>query len=220
MSSPHSVLELQVQTLLEVVESHREARCQELRAEAERQRHALLAQAYGEARRRMHEAVEEERLRGRQRIAAARAQVQTRLRQRAHQTALLLLHQGWDSVHETLMARWKVPESRRRWIEALGRQALRTLPRQRWRIEHPPGWDTGEADALCAQVEGHCGARPDFRADNDVAAGLRLVTDGACLDGTLKGLLVDRSATEAQLLAQLNRLLAAGAQPPGPEATP
>ena len=156
----------------------------------------------------MHAAVEEERLRANQRIAAARAQVQTRLRQRAHQTALLLLHHGWDHLHQALIERWKAPETRSRWIAALGRQALHTLPRQAWKIHHPPGWDTAEASTLCERIAGHCGVKPSFEADNEIGAGLRLVTDGACLDGTLEGLLADRSAIEAQLLAQLNHLLA------------
>lgn len=214
MNEPRSVLELQVQTLREVVEAHREKRCRELMTEAKRQRHALLSQAYDEARQRMHAAVEEERLRGHQRIASARAQVQTRLRQRAYQTALLLLHQGWDRLHEALMERWKTPEARSKWIEALGSQALRALPRQAWRIEHPLGWDTREASALLDRIERHCGTKPTLRADKEMSAGLRLMTDGACLDGTLEGLLADRSAIEAQLLAQLNRLLGASEERP------
>lgn len=212
MSAPRSVIEAQVQSLLELVENQRETRCAELREEAERQARVLLAEAHAEARRRMHQVAEEERLHAREQIAAAEAQLQTRIRQQQHKTALLMLHEGWEQLGEAVLRRWKDEAGRRRWIGALLRQALHALPHCSWTIQHPPGWDPAECAELNARIHSHCGEAPHFESTPELHAGLRISTEGACLDGSLEGLLSDRHAIEAQLLAQLNRLLANGSE--------
>lgn len=207
MNAPRSVVEAQVETLLTLVEQHRAARCSELLAQAEERRHTLLAEAYSEARARMHEAVLTERRRGQDKLDATRAQLATRARQQQHQTALLLLQQGWELLGQALLQRWKTAPQRRQWIDALLHQALQRLPRCAWVIEHPPGWDSAECTAMQEALRAHCGGMPQLRADEQIDAGLRICAAGACLDGTAEGLLADRAAIEAQLLAQLHRLL-------------
>lgn len=207
MNAPRSVVEAQVETLLALVEQHRAARCGELLAQAEARRHALLAEAYAEARVRMREAILTERRRGQDKLDATRAQLATRARQQQHQTALLLLQQGWELLGQAMLQRWKTAPQRRQWISTLLHQALQRLPRCGWVIEHPPGWDTTECAALQDALRDHCGGMPQLRADEQIDAGLRIRAAGACLDGTLEGLLADRAAIEAQLLAQLHRLL-------------
>jgi hypothetical protein len=215
MSEPAGILDAQLQSLLALVTEQRDARCEAIRAEAEAQAHELLHKGYREARQRMHEAIEEERGRIRHRLEATSAQLQTRERQHRHQRALLLLHRGWEILQLALEERWRVEGNRGQWLQGLFTQALRDLPARPWRIVHPPGWSPEELGALTRQVSDHCGAVPQFEVDNSVKAGLRIHSDGACLDATLEGLLADRSAVEAMLLAELNRLLATDQLPHG-----
>lgn len=207
MSGAHSVLEAQVETLLALVEQHRAERCSKLLAEAQERRQALLREAYGEARVRVHEAIVTERRRGQDKLDATRAQLETRARQQQHRTALLLLQHGWELLGQAVLQRWKSAPQRQQWVCDLLRQALQRLPRCSWVIEHPPGWELAECAEMQDQLQAHCGGMPELRADDQIDAGLRICADGACLDGTLEGLLADRNAIEAQLLAQLHNLL-------------
>ncbi|MEW6648404.1 MAG: hypothetical protein AB1450_14475 [Pseudomonadota bacterium] len=207
MSEAHSVVEAQVETLLALVEQHRAERCGELLAQAAERRQALLSAAYGEARARVREAILTERRRGQDKLDATRAQLETRARQQQHRTALLLLQHGWELLGQAVLQRWKSAPQRRQWVCGLLHQALQRLPRCSWVIEHPPGWDLAECAEMQEQLRTHCGTLPELRANDQIDAGLRICAAGACLDGTLEGLLADRSAIEAQLLAQLHRLL-------------
>ncbi len=207
MSEPGSVLEAQMQTLLTLVEQHQRSRCEQVLATARAKRSEIIGQAHHDGRRRMHEAIDTERRNAREKLEATRAQLQTRARQQQHKSALLLLHRGWELLGEAVLLRWKSPPQRRQWVCALLQQAMALLPARQWIIEHPPGWDHGECAELLPPVCEHCGSEPQLRANEQLHAGLRICADGACLDGTLAGLLADREAIEAQLLAQLNRLL-------------
>lgn len=207
MSETSGVLAAQEGTLLALVERHRADRCAALLAQAEARRAVLLTQAHREARARMREAIRAERRRGEDRLAATRAQLQTRRRQQQHRTALLLLEQGWERLVQAVLARWQSAPERHLWVAALLHQARERLPRGAWVIEHPPGWDGAECAELLAPLEAHCGGAPQLRADARLLAGLRIRAEEACLDGSLDGLLADRAAIEAQLLAQLHRLL-------------
>ncbi len=213
MSELHSVLEAQVETLLALVEKHRAESCALLLAQAEERRHALLAAAHGEERKRMHQAIETERLRGKEKLDATRAQLQTRARQQQHRTALLLLQHGWELLGQAVLQRWKLAPQRRQWVSSLMHQAMELLPRCAWVIEHPAGWDPAECAEFKEPIHAHCGSVPRLLANDQLHAGLRICADGACLDGTLEGLLADREAIEAQLLAQLHRLLNTEQQP-------
>jgi hypothetical protein len=207
MSDPHSVLDAQVETLLALVERHRSERCAEILAQAEAKRHTLLSEAYSEAHARMREAIVMERRRGQEKLDATRAQLATHARQQQHRIALLLLQHGWEMLGQAVLQRWKSAPQRRLWVCALLRQALHLLPRCSWVIEHPPGWDPAECAELQETLRSHCGSTPQLRSNDQFDAGLRICAEGACLDGTLEGLLADREAIEAQLLAQLQRLL-------------
>ncbi len=218
MSEAHSVLDAQVDTLLTLVEQHRTERCAQLLTQAQERRHAVLSEAYAEARLRLREAILSERRRGQDKLDATRAQLETRARQQQHRTALLLLQHGWELLGQAVLQRWKSAPQRHVWVGVFLHRALQVLPRCGWVIEHPPGWDIAECHQLHDAIQAHCGDAPQLRDNDQLHAGLRIHADGACLDGTLEGLLADREAIEAQLLAQLHRLLNAD-QPPA-EARP
>lgn len=218
MNTPAGVLDAQLQSLLELLERHRETRCRAIREQAEEKRRELLAQAHGEARQRMHRAIAAERQRTEAELTAARAQLQTRARQRQYRIALSLLETGWEQIRQAVRERWHDPQARGQWVRALVDEALVVLPRSRWRIEHPTDWDPAELSEEMARVREGCGSEPELAARTDLQAGLRFCTDGACLDGSADGLLADRTGVEAQLLAELHALLGRDALsgPPGP----
>ena len=206
MSEPQSVLEAQVAELLKVVEEHREERCRHILERAQSQAATIVKQAHHEARARMHAAIAEERSRAQEKIASTRAHLQTQRRQRQQQADVLLLERSWEKLCETLMKRWQDVDQRRAWVRALLREGLMSLPAEKWRIEHSPGWQSAELlDLSSATPLGAQSQTPVFVEAPDIAAGLRIHVGHACLDGTLDGLLAIREAIEAQLLAELKR---------------
>ncbi|NIQ44086.1 MAG: hypothetical protein GTN85_18665 [Pseudomonas stutzeri] len=207
MNESTSVIEAQVEALLELVEDYRERRCRQVLEHARAEAVAAVKQAHHEARTRMHKAIEEERTRSQQKIAATQAQLQTQRRQRQQQGDTALLRTAWDALQERLLARWQDAGSRRTWVQALLRQARAVLPAKNWRIEHPVGWRTQEAlgpgSELSALGESEL---PAFVEMSEITAGLHIRADDACLDGTPVGLLASRAEIEAQLLAEFHRL--------------
>jgi hypothetical protein len=207
MSEPQTIIEAQVGELLKLVESHRQDSCRKILEQAQSQAATIVKQAHREARARMHAATEQERTRAKEKIASTRAHLQTRRRQRHQQADMLLLERGWEKLRETLMKRWQDVDQRRVWVQALLREGLTLLPAEAWRVEHPPGWQPAEMlDLSSATALGTQDQTPVFVEARDIAAGLRIHVDHACLDGTLDGLLAIREAIEAQLLAEFKRL--------------
>ncbi|HKJ76422.1 MAG TPA: hypothetical protein VKA64_04385 [Gammaproteobacteria bacterium] len=208
MSEPSGILDAQLRSLTELVDSYRDERCQAILEQARAQRDRYLQQAYREARERMHEAIQEERARARREIRAAEAHLQTRRRQRRHQAALDLLHHGWEQLRDALRERWRDDRARAEWLQALTDQACQRLPASRWQVEHPPGWSPEEAGTLRERAEARCGEDPAFQPDQTISGGLRIRATDALLDGTVEGILTDRRAIEGELLAELHHLLA------------
>lgn len=212
MSEANPIVDAQRNALMELLRQTRERQYAEVSEQAQAQQHKLLAQAHREARTRMHSAVMLERSRAEHQLVAARAQLQTRARQRQYQVALALLAEGWEQLQGALDARWRDPDQRRQWILALLEQGLQVLPSCPWRIQHPADWQTAELAEAAERVQRHCGSEPQWQPDPDLTAGLRIYARHACLDGTHRGLLADRTAVEARILAELDRLLGNGSR--------
>ena len=191
--------------MLKLVENHERARCREVTAQAQHEARRLLREAHAGARRRMHRHVQElKHFRDREQTRA-QAEVATARRQHRQRCDRALLEAGRVQLRASLLARWQETGARRRWVENLVRQAFARLPRGRWTIAHPAGWDKAERDALTQPPARAPGAAPEWIEDRQIAAGLRFHVGGACLDGTLDGLLADRTAVEALLLAEIDR---------------
>lgn len=160
----------------------------------------------------MHEAILSERRRSAQWLEATRAQLRNRRREEHQRISLLMLHRGWESLRETLVDRWRVPATQRRWCENLLERARLALPAGHWNIEHPSGWRPAAAREFAANVAAATGHTPTLSPNSDITAGLRICCATACLDGTLGeqglGLLFDRTGAEARLLAHLHHILA------------
>lgn len=212
MSTPSSVLEAQLQSLLQLVEQQRAEECAQVEAEVRQQRDEILQRAHHQARTRMHEAIVTERRRNERQLDSTRAQLRTRNREHQHKVALLMLHRGWEALREALAARWRDPQTQKQWCDNLLERAQARLPGGPWDIEHPSGWKQAPAQAFAQQVRQATGYAPTLCADSDISAGLRICADTACLDATLGrpgiGLLADRTTVEARLLAHLHHILA------------
>ncbi len=200
-------LEARTADLLALVEADRQARCDAIARETGRRNGALLAQAHADARLRMREAFAEERQRAASEIAAAEADLATRRRRHAQQRASALLALGLARLPDALARHWHDDALRGAWIDAVVAGALAALPRDAWRIAHPPGWDRGEQQALSARLEPVLASAPSFVGDPGIAAGLRIAAAGNVIDGSLAGILSDRGALGSRLLG----LLEAGA---------
>lgn len=190
--------------MLKLVESHELARCRELMAGAHEKIGTLLGTAHQSARRRMHRHVQELKHYRDREIARVQAELATARRQQRQRRDGALLEAGWARLSAALLARWQETGTRQRWVDNLARQAFARLPHARWQAAHPANWPAVERAVLAEALTRALGAAPELIEDRNIAAGLQFRAGGACLDGTLEGLLVDRAVIEATLLAELD----------------
>jgi hypothetical protein len=211
MSAPENSADTRIRHLLQVVERHREERCNALLEQAQSQARQVLKQAHGEARTRVHADILEVREQYRQKISSAQARELTRARQRRQKADRELLMTILEPLHVALLRRWRRYETRQQWIRALVQQASATLVSTHWCIEHPADWPLQERTALEVQLNREVQSALRFEAQASIPAGLRIGAGGAYVDGTVEGLLRDRTRIEALLLASVNAHRDAGA---------
>lgn len=193
--------------LIELIMATRDARSAEILGQAREQAQARIHAAFREARQRVSHAIDEERVRARGLLTVNEARLETHNRQRYQDAVQHLLSRARHRLGAALLARWNDAAQRKQWLEHLLGQALARLPRAHWIIEHAEGCDSHELAAWLERVTEHTGVRPTLTSDKHIAAGLRIQAGGACLDGTLAGLLADERAVQAKLLAQLEAAL-------------
>jgi hypothetical protein len=198
-------LERRAQALLDLVEGDRSAQCEAILAEARARAAAIVAEARAEARARIREVFAEERRRTHERVAAAHAKLNTRRRLHDQQRSAALLELGWRRLPDALRGRWQEGGMRRAWIDAVVTAASRVLARAPWRIAHDPGWPPDERQAVGDRIAAKLGVVPVFVADAGIVAGLKIAAGGNVIDGTLGGLLADRTEVGAKLLRHLEQ---------------
>jgi len=181
--------------LLRLVEEDRARRCAEILAAAESQAAELRRQAHREARERVRAALAEARERLQRQIAAAAAQLQTRQRLAQQDCDTRMLDQAFTALPGALIARWQQPATRRQWLDFAMHQAAQLLPRTRWRIEHAPGLTPGDIGSVSAWAES-----TEWEEDAGLGAGVRIHSNGNCIDASLPGLLSDRENLASALL--------------------
>jgi hypothetical protein len=204
VNEPNSLVDAQLQHLLEVVEQHRDERCNKLLDEANTQAQQLLKRAWGEGRARLRQAVLDNREQMRRQLASAQARQQTQLRMQQQREDQTLLARAWQPLHDKLLQRWQQADSRRQWINELLAQGAAMLIDPHWHIEHPADWPETERTAVETQLHAELGQAPLFSERAEIAAGLRICAGDACIDGTSGGLLRARDRIEATMLAILN----------------
>lgn len=193
--------------LVELIATTRNTRCATILEQARSQAQARVRVAFQEALRRVHLAIEGERLRSRNLLAVNAARLDTHNRQHYQHAVQHLLARARYRLDTALRARWAAPDSRRQWLEHLLVQARLRLPATTWTIEHPADWDPAEIGHWQQAIQAASGSAPVLASRDGIAAGLRILAGGVCLDGSLEGLLADERAIQAQLLARLEAAL-------------
>jgi hypothetical protein len=191
-------VERSMQALLDLVESDRARLCDQILGEAHERARALRADAGAAARARMRQVFEEQRRRRDERLAAAEARLATERRLHEQRRLAAWLRLASEGLPNALQALWQQDETRSAWARAVLAAARLRLPPGRWRVVHAADWPADERERvlLSATLE----EKTTCEADPGIAAGLKVVCGGIVLDGTLEGLLADRSDFESRLL--------------------
>jgi len=158
----------------------------------------IVTAAYAQARASVRKGVERERRRREQEQLKARAREETRERLATQLRVRRLLAMGWALLPDVLISHWQDATARRRWCRSALGEARRRLLGERFTVEHAPGLSPVELD----DMQGECpGRKLDFVSATDLRAGLRVRTQGACLDASIESLLADPAHIESLLLA-------------------
>ena len=181
------------------VNKDRDQRCAQLHDDVMGQVQVILRAARQEARAIVRDAVSRERKQGEQALRQAHAKAQLEERQRAQQQARTQLEEMWAAIGNVLETRWADPLCRNSWVKAAIRQGRILLGDRVWHIEYGTGWPPDALNQLSKFVP----HETQLRCDSGIRAGIRIKTDGACLDATVAGLLASRRQVESDFLAQL-----------------
>ena len=161
--------------LLVLVEQDRRTRCEAIERESIRQSREALAAARSAARLRVGDVLRAERRRLRQRTGAAEAELATAKRRHETRHVAAMLALGLQRLAGALVARWRDPAGRDEWSAHVLEGARASFGDTPFEVEHSP------------------------------TAGLKVRAGGNVIDGTLEGLLGDRDAVGAALLARLGK---------------
>jgi F0F1-type ATP synthase membrane subunit b/b' len=205
MNAPGSIVDTQLQQLLEVVEKHREEECSKLIEQARARSRKIVRAAFSDARRRLHQDIVNTREDTRKQLASAEAQYQTQLRLARQELDQKLLATAWLSLYEALIRLWQDPETRKGWIRDCIKQASHILIEQDWVIECPIDWSEDECIEIRKRLIEERGDQIIFQTKPSIYAGLRITAGNSCVDGTVEGLLRQRTRIEELLLAAINK---------------
>lgn len=194
--------------MLQLVRDYQRDQCQAAYAQARVTATQLLQTAHRTARQRMHARIQELRSNLARQRARAAAELATVERSHRSRCDAALIEGGWGPLLRAMQRRWQDPAARLQWVEHLAARARTLLPAGDWQVFHPRDWPVSEQQRFAGLCHPHASIR-QFVAQDEITAGLRLCADGACLDGTLAGLLADRAAVESRLLAELAKSVSA-----------
>ena len=201
MSSSGQPVASRLRQLLEVVNQDREQRCAELIGQARAEADRIVSRAWQKTRARLHHEVLQARDHYRRHLLLEQASNEARSRQARQRADRAWLQQVWQPLQEALARRWQTAEGRGLWIEVLTAQAMASLVRRDWQIEHPSDWPEAEHQQLKTRLQAALGEVPVFVADPALSAGIRVRAGDTVVDGSGAGLLRDRAHIEALLLA-------------------
>jgi len=193
----------QAEVLVREIAQQTKEECGALTTTAEREARAVVADAHASARRRMHEAIVELRREAARRLARARAAAETTARQRTQRRATETIARAWPLLLEALAAQWRDAAGRRAWCDGVARVVRDRITAGMLTIEHPADWPVEEQRDLRSAL-GRDSDAVAFTACGDLTAGIRVKAGQATLDATLDGLLADREAITALLLAEID----------------
>ncbi|MGD8636593.1 MAG: hypothetical protein PVI48_09010, partial [Gammaproteobacteria bacterium] len=134
-----SIVDAQIRAMLEGIEQDLDARREEMLSEAQSQARGLLRNARRQARARVSQAVAEERDHRDRSLQRAGAALASRIRRKQQDLDREQLELGHEKLRQALLERWKNPDARKAWAEALLAEAGRLLGNSTWTIEYPAG---------------------------------------------------------------------------------
>ncbi len=204
MTQADSIVEAQMQHMLEVIDEYRQHESKIILAEAKTQVSDVVNKAYADTRQRLRQSILQERIRIREAITSAQAQLDTRTRQQQQKKDQSSLTKAWTLLQQQLTQSWQHAETQEQWLTMALNQATKVLPHAAWVIHHSPSWSPKENN-FAQQVEQQTRYTPVFRTDENINAGLRISYESACVDATLDGLLHDRSRIESMLLINIHQ---------------
>jgi hypothetical protein len=205
MNTFEGILDLQVQSVIEALRTQQQRRCREIEIGASRKAEQLLVDSRRRMRERVHKAVVEERQRRETALLDARHRIETAGRRKVQQHYREFLHDAMPLLQDALENRWRDTEARRAWCEMVIGEAADVLSPAAWTVEHPGDWSDDDTQWLQQAFAARGLPKPDLQQDTDIAAGLRVRLDTACLDATLYGLTAKLHVVEAKLLAAWER---------------
>jgi hypothetical protein len=208
VSTPGTIVEAQMEALLRRVAREQESQCRRAREAAEEQARGIVVRAWEEGRARLRQAVQEERRGIEHALSDRRAALETAARQREQAVLRGLIDDAWRALPTVLAASWEETAARREWCRAACALALRALsPASTFVAEVDAGASAEVAETITRGLAA-AGAQPvEVRHVQGLGAGLRIRGGLACVDATVPGLLASREHVEAELLAELGRLL-------------
>jgi hypothetical protein len=174
-------------------------------AAAERDARAIVAQARAAGRDRVRAAITELRREGASRLARATAQLETEQRARAQRLAAQAVGDALSLLRDELDTRWRDPQNRRQWTDAIARLCNKRLRPGAWQIEHPSDWSAPEQRDFTAMIGERDGVEISFKAESDLKSGLRIKADQAVFDATPQGLLADGRTIAAMILDEIEQ---------------
>ena len=198
-----SILDLQLQSMLERIETELASRRETILGQAKSGARELLGQARRKARERVAEAVAEQRNHWERSLRKADAALASRIRRKQQVLDRVQLGAGREQLVRALDGRWGDPAARSAWARAALDEAGRMLPPGSWQFEYPQTLDAGEASAYLESIE--LPATVSAVPVEDLEAGFRLRCNEACLDASVPGLTRQWDQIGARLLAEIQR---------------
>jgi vacuolar-type H+-ATPase subunit E/Vma4 len=203
MTTPESIVDAQVDHLLQVVKQYENKHCDKLRKRAGIQAERIVEGAYKKARERTMRSVEEARSQSIQDLKMAEASLQTQIRLARHKLDEAFLEQAWIQLRDALCARWQDAELRNQWISEIVNEADASLISREWSLECPDSLSDTECEQLKAQLDTLGLDSLEMKPGDDMNAGLRICAGGACIDGSVEGLLRQKARIEEMFLASI-----------------
>lgn len=199
---PSSIVDAQLQRLLEIVEEFKRHQCEELLEQARKQSREVVHHTYHNARTRLRTHILEERQQLEQSLASVRAKQHTFVMQQKHKASRKFLDDSWELLTAKLTERWNDPKQRKSWVLAIADIAISSLPAAEWRIGCGGEMNKSEHSQLQEYIVKKAKKTVKIKVDPDIRAGIYIEAGGAVVDGSLQGLLSDRVRIESEILAQ------------------
>jgi vacuolar-type H+-ATPase subunit E/Vma4 len=204
MNDAKRILDTQMEHLLEVIRHYQDEQCKKILAQTKSDIKAIYRNAYSEARQRLHQNIVSSRTEMQAQIAAARARAVTESKMTHNKAVCDMLVAMRAELEQALERRWKSAESRQQWLSRVILQALEILPAGNWILKHPSDLNSKEKEFIKTKINPQTGIKLKLEKIVNMTAGISISSEGAVVDGTLQGLLTDRTRIEAEFLARCN----------------